>query len=614
MKRIELKALKHLKKLKTIHVLQGIMLLLVVLVPVVVQKRIVVLSSLEKMMLGVQPVYYDLFIVVKVLVFNIGFVLLMIVLLLALLKKEVKIRFRYEYVFIFLMLFLAFISTITGDYKSVFTNDYGYLYPNINEMASNARVEWNGLYSRYEGFYSWVSYLLIFCVTMLVFKTIKQRFLMAYAFIFGAAIVAIVGLFQIIGLDPLTSTLFRPILMTRQLFNEGELIAFSDDSRSISSTLFNANNLSQYLAMMLPVSIALFYMQNKRWKSMIIGSLSLLIFIVILYSKGSMSIYTSLFICFIWFIINIKAKYNIKRTLILTFLLIISYIIVNQVSDNHINDELFEKNIDDMTSENVKGAGRFDFEAKTVDKGVILRFDDIEILISKNIKDFMVTGVDGEPLIYETQESTHYLLGEFEGLSYKEYRDGRLLEFSYRGVYLPLYYYYDRYYVLGSNSMYYEIDYDVEWINLPVSLSFGTNRGYIWSRTFPLINDRVITGYGADTFPFVFPQYDYEGKYEFYGKTNIIVDKPHNQYLGIWFSFGLMYLVLFLVLISSIIIMNIMNLNNYHSFGKANKTLQMGLLFSLIAYLMTSIAYDSMVVTSLVFWFVLGNLANKVEY
>jgi len=64
---------------------------------------------------------------------------------------------------------------------------------------------------------------------------------------------------------------------------------------------------------------------------------------------------------------------------------------------------------------------------------------------------------------------------------------------------------------------------------------FGTNRGYIWSRTLPLLKKTVLIGHGADTFIAYFPHDDYAGKYNvgFYvSGLNILVDKPHNMYLG----------------------------------------------------------------------------------
>lgn len=65
--------------------------------------------------------------------------------------------------------------------------------------------------------------------------------------------------------------------------------------------------------------------------------------------------------------------------------------------------------------------------------------------------------------------------------------------------------------------------------------NFGNGRGYIWSRTLPLMKDTLFLGKGADTFCIDFPHDDYAGKYStpaFTESISIIVDKPHNMYMG----------------------------------------------------------------------------------
>lgn len=64
------------------------------------------------------------------------------------------------------------------------------------------------------------------------------------------------------------------------------------------------------------------------------------------------------------------------------------------------------------------------------------------------------------------------------------------------------------------------------------NLRFASHRGYIWSRTFPMLKDTLIAGHGADTFPIFFPQNDYAGKYTAGYRKDIYIDKPHNMYLG----------------------------------------------------------------------------------
>ena len=77
---------------------------------------------------------------------------------------------------------------------------------------------------------------------------------------------------------------------------------------------------------------------------------------------------------------------------------------------------------------------------------------------------------------------------------------------------------------------------------------FISGRGYIWSRTFPMLKDTIILGHGPDTYAIYFPQYDYASKRTALNSINIIVDKPHNMYLQAAANTGLLSLLALLAL------------------------------------------------------------------
>lgn len=71
-------------------------------------------------------------------------------------------------------------------------------------------------------------------------------------------------------------------------------------------------------------------------------------------------------------------------------------------------------------------------------------------------------------------------------------------------------------------------------------------RGYIWSRTIPILPDYLVLGAGPDCFLYEFPQDDILGKLYAYGTGSIVVDKPHNLYLQIFVNEGGIALLAFL--------------------------------------------------------------------
>jgi hypothetical protein len=78
------------------------------------------------------------------------------------------------------------------------------------------------------------------------------------------------------------------------------------------------------------------------------------------------------------------------------------------------------------------------------------------------------------------------------------------------------------------------------------NINFGSGRGYIWSRTIPMMQKTVLLGYGADTYCLYFPHQDYPGKYNAGWNVNLIVDKPHNMYMGMWTGTGGLSVIAFL--------------------------------------------------------------------
>lgn len=93
-------------------------------------------------------------------------------------------------------------------------------------------------------------------------------------------------------------------------------------------------------------------------------------------------------------------------------------------------------------------------------------------------------------------------------------------------------------------------------LNVPVeSFGFkgverlGSNRGYIYSRSIPLLKKNIILGAGADNFVLEFPQQDIKSKLEFLGDPYVIIDKPHNMFLQTGINDGCIALLVMIALL-----------------------------------------------------------------
>jgi hypothetical protein len=134
--------------------------------------------------------------------------------------------------------------------------------------------------------------------------------------------------------------------------------------------------------------------------------------------------------------------------------------------------------------------------------------------------------------------------------------------------------------------------------------SYASHRGYIWSRTVPLLFHNFIIGSGADTFCIEFPQQDYVNLHN-NGFSAQILTKPHNLYLQFGVQFGVIALAAYLLfyglyVFSSVKLYISGNFKNFYSQIGAS------IFVGSIAYSITSISNDSNISVSPVYWVMLG--------
>ncbi|MCL2360350.1 MAG: O-antigen ligase family protein [Defluviitaleaceae bacterium] len=137
--------------------------------------------------------------------------------------------------------------------------------------------------------------------------------------------------------------------------------------------------------------------------------------------------------------------------------------------------------------------------------------------------------------------------------------------------------------------------------------SWGSARGYIWSRTIPLMSSRVILGSGPDTFTQVFPQEDIVAKMFLFPSPYVRIDKAHNVFLQTWITTGgisaLALIFLFAYYLLTTFISLVCSKMEEGSFVFA---LRFGLLTGIAAYILGAMSTDSTIGSSGVFYLLLG--------
>lgn len=133
----------------------------------------------------------------------------------------------------------------------------------------------------------------------------------------------------------------------------------------------------------------------------------------------------------------------------------------------------------------------------------------------------------------------------------------------------------------------------------------GSGRGYIWSRSIPMMKETWLIGHGPDTYAITFPQNDYWGKWQGLGTLHIVVDKPHNLYLQLGINNGGVALLGFLVVVGVYIIESV-KLYRLSKGECLQEQMGIAIMLAIVGYLGASFFNDSVVSVAPIFWILLG--------
>jgi len=143
--------------------------------------------------------------------------------------------------------------------------------------------------------------------------------------------------------------------------------------------------------------------------------------------------------------------------------------------------------------------------------------------------------------------------------------------------------------------------------------TWGSNRGFIFARTIPLLPQFWLLGSGSDTFVLQFPQHDIISKARYFNNPYILIDKAHNLYLQTAVTTGWISAFALIGLFGHFILTTFWSLVK-HSREKAIENnsissifwLRLGILASVSAFAISSLSTDSTVSSTPIFWLIIG--------
>lgn len=525
-----------------------------------------------------------------------------------------------------------------------------------------------GVHDRAEGMIITGCYALILLYVVYIFNDIVQYKYIANSLGFAVIIITIIGFTQYIGKDILLSDFAKNIIIPNEYAEARQTLIATFKRQQITGTLYNPNYVGSFCAMIMPIFIGITILEKHMKKKMAYAFLILCNLFLLIGSgsrAGLMGIGSSIFIAGIIFSkkLYIIKKLGKKKIISLMALIIVLMIIFQELwyvrvvrlaidikemfissqDEDDYRDEIDIREIVEkdgrvilVTQDNQivieVGEGYKNFKFYDSKRNQInyivqgdryitddIRFENFhfDILYALGKEDLM-----GALMVFNSNDlkpkediiapKLSFISKIISGLNHKDVAEE---EAKLSPLFLLK--------ASGDQSLYVVDPFTHERIvqETPESIGFkgkerlGSGRGYIWSRTIPMMKNTFFIGYGPDTYALEFPQNEFLAKYYALNNPQIIVDKPHNLYLQIGINNGVIALLGFIILISAYIgsslKMYIFKLcyTNGEILGVVN-------MLAVAGYLAAGIFNDSNVSVSPIFWVLLGvgisiNYLNK---
>ncbi len=551
----------------------------------------------------------DFFSYYKMIAIIICAVICLLILLYRVFIQSFYIKRSYAYIPMMIYSILVLLSYITSDYKEF------------------SLLGWN---DRFEGTVVLLSYMLMLFYVINTVQSEKNVRWIVGSLAVVSAILSLIGLSQAVDHDFFRTTLGKKLITPSWFWDNLNNLNFTFQGKEIYQTVYNINYVSFYLTLLIPVFGLIFIhsvMKGKEeliYKKALWGVLfSLLIYNLIGSASSGGLIGMAVVVLIALIVLNKKILTWWKPVCILLILTIViagityerwmpelSHSIKGVIGteSKELAGGLSEENNTDQTKH------KFDYMV-TSGEAIILGYNNNEIIFHTYPDDpssLTVTDTNGSVLALKTIDEDQLIYqvddARFNWITLRPAKD----ENGKRYIVIITDQQQWNFRLTNDGPKYLTRTKELidlrkvpayGWEDNP---RFGSGRGYIWSRTIPMLKNTLILGHGADTYSIYFPNDDYVGKYtSFSDNINIIVDKPHNMYFGYIIGTGAISVLALLVLwliyfVQSFIIYRRTCYKNFSSFTGA------GIFFGVCGFLVTAFVDDSSVSVMPMFYGLLG--------
>jgi hypothetical protein len=479
-----------------------------------------------------------------------------------------------------------------------------------------------GFTERYEGMFILLIYSVIAFAMMVLADSEKKIKVIFTALFISALIIAIIGLFQYFGRDLWKSDFGKKIMLGSEYEKLKDSLNFLINENKMYSTLYHYNYVGSYMAMLFPLTFTLCILVKNKICKVVMALISLLMLSNVVGSNSRAGVVGVFFaIIFLLIILNKFIKKHWKGFLSGIVVLILITVGLNAASKGTLSTRL--KSIVQDAGQMISGKqDNSSEEDKYFLKTIIGEVNRQAIVAKDGI--FKIGMQDGnlifydendkalpmDSAVYDQKTNTITFLDErykdYKVLVRREFKEKNAIVVQRENTMLIFGYTENSIYLLDHMGRKIEDIDNIERWGFEGKEKLGSSRGYIWSRSIPMLKHTMLVGHGPDTFAIYFPQHDMIGKMHAYnGDLRHIVDKPHSLYLQIGINTGVISLIAFLVLVIMYIVSSfkVYFNNTYDDFYSAAGV---AIFAAIIGYLGAGFFNDSVVSVAPVFWCLLG--------
>ncbi|MCL2840846.1 MAG: O-antigen ligase family protein [Defluviitaleaceae bacterium] len=504
----------------------------------------------------------------------------------------------------------------------------------ISALASPyTSTSWFGTMERAEGAFMWLAYFTVFFAAMSFVREPRFAKPILFGLIFSSIVMGAIGVSQFMGRD-FFDTAFASWLVTVGTDAEGIGAVFS----MAHGTLYNPNTFGKYTAMLSPLLlIAALTYDGKKYVNIclfIAGALMLLGVFGSSSLGGLVGIVTAvivLTVTYVWGLIyrrrtgatiqffGISAKWLMIACGGIIVAVALAILLVPQL--NYRVTFLFNRMSDAMRAETAT-IQNYHFDGDTM---IVTRGDETQLSLTVHglnmenwltIRDHsgnIVPYASREVIVQEVspEQQVEVINYIFDVPGYRrifiEKQPAGFIYYHQRPIPFWLTFREGRIFgvFIHDNSL---IDFAEE---VPAwgfygRETWGSNRGHIWSRTFPMMPGRIFLGSGPDAYVNVFPQHDIVANHRFHNHAYIVIDKAHNLFLQTWITTGGISAIALFGLFGHYLFTTFLSLLKSKGEPLFSYGLRLGTLTAVSAFVMSSMATDSTVGSTGVFFVILG--------